>query len=163
MAYATDAHLFIKDINQSHFNVGTRLTLSDFTPDQVGELNDRYGSPLADAGNVRRFYTLLYGHPYLTRRGLSELSNGRLDMAALESHADRSDGVFGDHLRRLLAALTHNAELIEIVREMLRGHSRRSEETFYRLQSAGLLTGDTMEESRWHCPIYASYLKRQLA
>ena len=118
---------------------------------------------LADAGNVRRFYTLLHGHPYLTRRGLSELATGSLDIAALESRDDRPDGVFGDHLRRLLAALTHNAELTEIVREMLRGGPCRSEEAFYRLQSAGLLTGDTVEESRWRCPIYASYLKRQLA
>jgi AAA domain-containing protein len=31
MAYATEAHLFIADLNQSPFNVGTGLTLGDFT------------------------------------------------------------------------------------------------------------------------------------
>jgi hypothetical protein len=31
IAYATEAHLFISDMNQSPFNVGTRLTLADFT------------------------------------------------------------------------------------------------------------------------------------
>ena len=31
IAYATEAHLFITDLNQSPFNVGTRLTLEDFT------------------------------------------------------------------------------------------------------------------------------------
>src|SRR5262249_45006080 len=41
MAYATEAHLFITDRSQSPFNVGTRLTLEDFTPDQVAELNQR--------------------------------------------------------------------------------------------------------------------------
>jgi hypothetical protein len=35
IAYATEAHLFITDINQSPFNVGTRLMLEDFTPAQV--------------------------------------------------------------------------------------------------------------------------------
>jgi hypothetical protein len=29
IAYATEAHLFISDLNQSPFNVGTRLTLED--------------------------------------------------------------------------------------------------------------------------------------
>src|SRR5205814_806452 len=35
IAYATEAHLFITDINQSPFNVGTRVALSDFTVEQV--------------------------------------------------------------------------------------------------------------------------------
>ena len=49
IVYATEAHLFITDQNQSPFNVGTRLELKDFSIEQVGELNTRYGSPLAGA------------------------------------------------------------------------------------------------------------------
>ena len=41
IVYATEAHLFITDLNQSPFNVGTRLTLEDFTFEQVAELNGR--------------------------------------------------------------------------------------------------------------------------
>src|SRR6185369_11889429 len=37
IAYATEAHLFISDLNQSPFNVGTRLTLEDFTGEQLAE------------------------------------------------------------------------------------------------------------------------------
>src|SRR6185369_13488180 len=39
IAYATEAHLFITDMNQSPFNVGTRLLLEDFSPAQVADLN----------------------------------------------------------------------------------------------------------------------------
>ena len=46
IAYATEAHLFITDVNQSPFNVGTRLTLEEFTFEQVEDLNQRHGSPL---------------------------------------------------------------------------------------------------------------------
>jgi DNA-binding SARP family transcriptional activator len=46
MAYATEARLFITDLNQSPFNVGTRVTLDDLTWEQVADLNRRYGSPL---------------------------------------------------------------------------------------------------------------------
>jgi hypothetical protein len=35
IAYSTEAHLFITDVNQSPFNVGTRLALEDFTLAQI--------------------------------------------------------------------------------------------------------------------------------
>ena len=44
LAYATEAHLFITDIHQSPFNVGTRLVLEDFTLAQMAELNRRAGT-----------------------------------------------------------------------------------------------------------------------
>jgi hypothetical protein len=162
MSYSTEAHLFIRDVNQSPFNVGTRVTLNDFTMEQVAELNRRYGSPLEALDALRRFYALLHGHPYLTRRALSEMHGNGLNIDALEAQADRSDGLFGDHLRRLLAALTNNAELTGIVRALLQGRPCNSEAAFYRLRSAGVLTGDAMEHSQWRCPIYAAYLKRHL-
>ena len=59
IGYATEAHLFISDLNQSPFNVGTRLTLNDFTPEQVAELNRRYDSPLKDQTEAAAFYNLL--------------------------------------------------------------------------------------------------------
>ncbi|RYZ62464.1 MAG: toll/interleukin-1 receptor domain-containing protein, partial [Proteobacteria bacterium] len=52
MGYATEAHLFIQDLNQSPFNVGRQLALDDFTHEQVEELNRRYGSPLKSASEV---------------------------------------------------------------------------------------------------------------
>src|SRR5207244_2395389 len=59
IAYATEAHLFITDLNQSPFNVGTRLTLEDFVLGEVAELNRRYDSPLADDAAIRRFFGLV--------------------------------------------------------------------------------------------------------
>src|SRR5207245_5802987 len=56
IAYATEAHLFIRDVNQSPFNVGTRLTLEDFTFEQVADLNRRHGAPLRDAAEGARYY-----------------------------------------------------------------------------------------------------------
>ena len=111
---------------------------------------------------IQRLYALLNGHPYLTRRVLSEMRAHSMNIDELEKQAERSEGVFGDHLRRLLASLTHNAELTDIVRAMLNGQSCASEEAFYRLRSAGILTGATPEDSDWRCPLYAAYFKRHL-
>src|SRR5205085_875506 len=76
MAYATEAHLFITDANQSPFNVGTRLALDDFTREQVVELDRRYGSPLGTAADVARLYEPVGGHPHLVRQALHAMAQG---------------------------------------------------------------------------------------
>src|SRR5207302_734254 len=102
IAYATEAHMFITDMNQSPFNVGTRLVLTDFTPEQLAELNKRYGSPLRDQSELNQFYNLVGGQPYLTRRGLHELAAHHVKFYDFANQASRDEGPFGDHLRRLL-------------------------------------------------------------
>src|SRR4030095_4922623 len=108
-------------MNQSPFNVGTRLALEDFTLEQVAELNRRYGSPLRDGAGAARFFRLVGGHPYLVRRGLHELAAHGAGLAAFEATADRDEGPFGDHLRRILVLLAQDAALCEIVRGVLQG------------------------------------------
>jgi len=163
IAYATEAHLFISDLNQSPFNVGTRLRLEDFTPEQLSELNDRYDRPLTDDEQLARFRHLVGGHPYLAQRGLYEMCKRQVSLAALEQNADQDDGPFGDHLNRILISLERD----ELLRQELRGFvlsgSTLSNNAFYRLRSAGVLSGDSADEPRPRCDLYARYLKRHLA
>jgi hypothetical protein len=161
IAYATEAHLFISDLNQSPFNVGTRLTLEDFTLEQVAELNRRYGSPLQTV-EIARFVDLVGGQPYLVRQGLDELASGRLDLAALEEQATHDEGLFGDHLRRILLSLTREPEMAEAVRQLLDGPATLSVETFYRLRSAGIVIGESADEAHIRCRLYRIYLERHL-
>src|SRR5207253_2671198 len=116
IAYALEAHLFITDVNQSPFNVGTRVPLEDFTPEQVADLNRRHGSPLRDNAEVARFRRLVSGHPYLVRRGLYEMATHHIDIAAFEAQAARDEWIYGDHLRRILVLLARDPELCDIVR-----------------------------------------------
>jgi hypothetical protein len=162
IAYATEAQLFITDMNQSPFNVGTRLTLEDFTLSQVADLNQRYGSPLKDDGEVERYYRLVSGHPYLARCGLHEMVVRRRDLTALEAIADREDGPFGDHLRRIVASLEQDPALCDVARGILRGQPGPTEESFYRLRSAGLFAGASARDVRPRCQLYATYLEKRL-
>ena len=163
IAYATEAHLFISDMNQSPFNVGTRLTLEDFTLEQLAELNGRYGNPLVDNKELIRFQQLVGGHPYLSQRGLYEICKRKTTFAELEKHADQDDGAFGDHLNRLLLSLQQDQNLLEELRGFLLSSSTLSNSAFYRLRSAGVLSGDTADDSRPRCDLYARYLKKHLA
>ncbi len=162
IAYATEAHLFITDLNQSPFNVGTRLALEDFSYEQVAELNERYGAPLRDRAEIARYYRLLSGHPYLVRRGLHELAVRGWTLAQLEAEADHDEGPFGDHLRRLLLSLTGDPMLREVVQNVLKGKSTANTDSFYRLRSAGLMAGDSVHDLRPRCQLYATYLEKHL-
>ncbi len=161
IAYATEAHLFISDMNQSPFNVGTRLALEDFTLAQVGELNQRYGAPLK-ADEVAQYYELVSGHPYLVRCGLQEMVTHQRSLSALTAIADHEDGPFGDHLRRIAASLEQDKDLREIVRGILKNQPCPTPESFYRLRSAGLIVGDSAREARPRCQLYATYLEKRL-
>lgn len=163
IAYATEAHLFITDMNQSPFNVGTRLTLEDFTFEQVAELNRRYRAPLASPEALLRFYRLVNGQPYLVRRGLDHLTADGLSLEEFEKVAARDEGPYGDHLRRILASVSAAPELQETTRGVLQGGPCPTPEAFYRLRSTGILAGDSAQECRFRCEIYSSYLGRHLA
>jgi len=162
IAYATEAHLFITDLNQSPFNVGTRLALEDFTPTQVAELNRRYHAPIKSPEDLNRFYRLVGGQPYLVRRGLHELATRRLSFEAFEDHAARDESFYGDHLRRILVILVRDEELTRAMRSVLNSQPCPSSESFDRLRSAGLLIGHTPEEARPRCRLYAIYLRRHM-
>src|SRR5262249_24911876 len=126
IAYATEAYLFITDLNQSPFNVGTRLRLGDFTVEQVMELNQRYGSPLRSLDEAKRLWTLIGGHPYLTQRSLYEMVASGLKLEVIEEQATDNEGIFGDHLQRMLFALDKDSLLREELKAFLRGGSALS-------------------------------------
>ena len=162
IAYATEAHLFITDMNQSPFNVGTRLTLADFTREQVSELNNRYGAPLRDARELEQFYELLDGQPYLTRRGLHELASRNLSFSEFEAQAARDEGPFGDHLRRILVSLAQDQALCDAMKGVLAGRPPSNPELFYRLRSSGVVTGESVRLMHPRCRLYEIYLMRHL-
>ncbi|HEY7911113.1 MAG TPA: serine/threonine-protein kinase [Blastocatellia bacterium] len=162
IAYATEAHLFITDLNQSPFNVGTRLLLEDFTFEQVEELNERYCSPIKGKAELARYFRLLSGHPYLVRQGFYEMVTNGIDLPAIEARADHDEGPFGDHLRRMLFSLSQDRELCGVVRGLLEGKPCPTPESFYRLRSAGLVLGETARDARLRCQLYATYLERHL-
>jgi serine/threonine protein kinase len=162
IAYATEAHLFITDINQSPFNVGTRLTLEDFTIEQVSELNIRYGSPLKNDSELSQFFQLVNGQPYLVRRGLHEMVSQSMNLKALEKLSCKDEGCFGDHLRRILISLNQDPKLSQTIKAILAQTAYPTKEDFYRLRSVGLISGDSPQDSKLRCKLYEIYLREQL-
>ena len=164
IVYATEPHLFITDLNQSPFNVGTRLELQDFSPDQVAEFNRCYmPPPLKSEAELETFHGLLNGHPYLVHRGLHEIAkNDEMNLERFISQAHKDEGVYGDHLRRLLVLLAQDSLLYDVVREVLQEKPCANPDSFYRLRSAGILAGDSWMDAKPRCELYKKFLSHHL-
>ncbi len=162
ISYATEAHLFIQDLNQSPFNVGRKLELEDFNLQQVVDLNTRYGSPLHSYQQVERLHVLIAGQPFLTRRGLDALATGKYDFDSFFAEADRDDGPFNDHLKRILVSVSCLPPVLEYVTALLRGQPTVDRDSYYRLLSAGILKQTREGEAIFRCELYERYLRHHL-
>lgn len=162
ISYATEGHLFITDLNLSPFNVGLKLDLEDFTLQQVADLNARYGSPLRTHDDLTRFYQLVGGQPYLVRRSLHELVLNPSYWSRFGEMAGSADGIFSDHLRRIVLLLSKNRPLLEALKGILDRGVMPSAENLHRLRSGGVLAGGAADEYRLRNQIYEGYLARHL-
>ncbi len=162
LVYSTEAHLFITNLNQSPFNVGTRITVQDFTLEQVAELNERYGSPVTSDDDLRELFAWIGGHPFLTRLCLYEMTAFSRTLSELWLAAHRDDTGFGEHLDRIRVGITGDAALTTSIRQVLRGELPISPETYLRLRAGGILSGGSCRDAHFRCTLYREYLGRVL-
>lgn len=162
LAYSTEAHLFIRDIHMSPFNIGETIKLHDLTLPQVAELNRRYGGPMAHSGDIEQLYTLTEGHPYLVRRCLHAIRQDGMGIGELERQAEHDDGIFADHLARIRFALSIDEELKTVVHRAIREGTTPSEADFIRLCASGLMRGERPAAMRPRCRLYELFLNRHL-
>jgi len=162
IAYATEAHLFIDDLNQSPFNVGTRMILEDFTRAEIAELSARHGCPVRGGAEMERLHALLGGQPYLVRCALNEMASHQRGFDWIERLAAEEESVFGEHLRRLLYSVSRDPAVTECLRKFLAARAAPAKDLFYRLRSAGVIVGSEPAQARFRCALYEAYLRRHL-
>ena len=161
IAAATEAHLYIRDLSQSPFNVGARIPLEDFDANQSADIESRYELPNWTETDRRRLRELLGGHPYLLARGLQEIRDRELDVDTFTDLAVRTDGPYRDHLEGILRLLSADDGLCADLHAVLDRRSC-SEAGFFRLRSAGVLAGDSVDEAHPRCGLYTRYFTRRL-
>ena len=160
LVFATDAHLYLRDLNHSPFNVGIRVDVADFTSDQISDLATRYKSTLTSADDRRRFEALVGGHPYLAHRGIQELALDRLTLDQLEQRAATEESPFIDALHEMTDPIREDSDLLQAVKSALDGKAC-TDVAFSRLRAAGVLRGDPSRPAL-RCGIFDGYLRRHL-
>ncbi|HAX86602.1 MAG TPA: molecular chaperone Tir, partial [Cyanobacteria bacterium UBA11370] len=98
------------DVNQSPFNVGLPIELSEFSFEQVWDLAQRHGLNWRTP-QVEQLMTIVGGHPYLVRVAFYHIARGELTLEQLVEIAPTEAGIYGDHLRRHLWNLQQYPEL----------------------------------------------------
>lgn len=162
IAYATEAHLFIQDLNQSPFNVGRLIPLSGFSLRETQELNERYGSPLRSIDQIQVLHDLLDGQPFLTRRAFDELVRSGGNLSGLVETAASDEGPFSDHLKRVLVSVSQLSGVYDTIRAALNNAVLRDSADVQRLVSAGILIQSSGEHYAIRCKLYRRYLSRHL-
>ena len=151
-----------KDINQSPFNVGVPVELSELSAEQVRCLVELHGLNLSES-ELNQLRELVGGHPYLIRKALYELANGMAFVTLVQEAATES-GIYIDHLRGILKAVDDHPELGGALRQLVSSAEPvklRSEEAF-KLESLGVAVPEGNGE-RPRCHLYATYLADRLA
>jgi hypothetical protein len=160
LVISTEPYLLIADVNQSPFNVGLHLGLSDFTVEQVRDLNLRHGSPVG-ANDLAMLMNLLQGHPYLTRRALYALTAEGMSWAQFVREAPTDQGSFSDHLRRQYWNVRDKPELQQALKEILNTRRCSDEMSRFRLLKAGLIKG-VNDNYVCRCGLYELYFRDKL-
>lgn len=138
LSSSMDSSLLIENDDQSPFNVADHISLRDFTPAQVEELNRRHGSPL-DQSQVQELMTLVNGHPFLTRLALYQVATGRISAAELFAQATQAVGPFGDQLHYCLGVVLREPDLRQALINVCRNQPVRPGPVYYRLERLGLI------------------------
>lgn len=158
---STEPYQLIENLNQSPFNVGQVIQLTDFTGEQVAELNRRHGTPLDDA-QVGELMALLAGHPYLVRKALYLVASQQLSVTDLFAKATDDQGPFGDHLRYHLFRLNRKPEQKAGFLQVIQAHQCADDDVYFRLRGAGLITAREAAIVQPRCQLYARYFQERL-
>ncbi len=117
IAHSTEVYIPL-DINQSPFNAGIPIELSEFDPHQVQELAHRHHLDWQEQ-QCYQLMQMVGGHPYLVRLAMYALSRGNATLVQLLQEASTEAGIFSHHLRRYLETLQQTPELAQMFKQVV--------------------------------------------
>ncbi|MDY7012830.1 MAG: AAA-like domain-containing protein [Cyanobacteriota bacterium] len=128
------------DLNQSPFNVGLPIELTEFTSEQVKVLALRYQVALGDA-QLNRLTGLVGGHPYLVRLALYHLAIEQTSLEQLLQEAPTAAGIYEEHLRHHWVKLNECPPLLAAMQNVALATDPVAIEAMqaYQLYSMGLI------------------------
>ncbi len=175
--HSTEIYIALS-LNQSPFNVGLPIKLSEFTAEQVQDLASRHGLNWSDSYPIEQLIKMVGGHPYLVHLALYHLAIlqqnrlssadepgdelGRAELEELLKAAPTQSGIYSDYLRNQSIAIQQQPELAAAFQQVLDAKNSIHLEPLmaYQLDSMGLvkLDGNNCSLS---CELYRLYFQEQ--
>jgi hypothetical protein len=106
------------DINQSPFNAGIEIKLTDLNQNQVLSLAQQYGLNW-DTGKVKQLMDVVGGHPYLVKKALEQVKRQDMTLEQLLQSAPTISGIYRDHLGRHWRNLQHDSQLAQVFKKVV--------------------------------------------
>jgi len=176
--HSTEIYIALS-VNQSPFNVGLPIKLSELTAEQVQDLARRHGLNWSDSYPIEQLMNMVGGHPYLVHLALYHLALllqnplsvdrdepgeelGRRELEELLIAAPTHSGIYSDYLRNQSIAIQQQPELASAFQQVVDAKNSVHLEPFiaYQLDSMGLvkLEGNNCSLS---CELYRLYFQEQ--
>ena len=176
--HSTEIYIALS-LNQSPFNVGLPIKLSELTAEQVQDLARRHGLNWSDSYPIEQLMNMVGGHPYLVHLALYHLAIllqnplsvdrdesgeelGRRELEELLIAAPTHSGIYSDYLRNQSIAIQQQPELASAFQQVVDAKNSVHLEPFmaYQLDSMGLvkLEGNNCSLS---CELYRLYFQEQ--
>ncbi|AKG21358.1 AAA-like domain-containing protein [Calothrix sp. 336/3] len=162
IVYSTEIYIPL-DINQSPFNIGLPLKLSDFNHEQVIELAKKYGIDWRVNNEAKQLMQLVGGHPALINLALYYIRCQQLTLEEICTTASTHTGIYRQHLQSLLNKLQKNSQLLEIFHRILRQEHNIPLDPLnaYKLENMGLIR---LRQQNWviSCKLYRDFFDKYL-
>ncbi|MCC5636567.1 AAA-like domain-containing protein [Nostoc sp. CHAB 5844] len=157
IVHATDVYIRL-NINQSPFNVGLPIELTEFTQEQVQIFAGQHGLKYSPQQS-KLLMQMVGGHPYLLQQAFAHLKTHLgISLEQLLAAAPTDSGIYGNHLREHWATLQQHPNLIAALKTILQATMPVQLEPLaaYQLYSMGLvkLTGN---HAQLRCQLYRLY------
>ena len=161
VVHSTEPYILM-NINQSPFNVGLPVKLSEFSSRQILDLAKRHGLNW-DSNQVNQLKELVGGHPYLVRVALYRIARHDTTLDAFLNAAPTESSIYSDHLRRHLWYLEKNSGLATAMNKVVSNTKalRLNSIECFKLLSMGLIKVQGNDVTP-RCNLYRYYFSDRL-
>lgn len=154
------------DIDKSPFNVGKQIELSEFGPEQVQNLAQKYELNW-DTTEIEQLMEMVGGHPYLVREAIINVTRWGMTLEELLKTASTEAGIYSDllqeHWWNLQRYLQKYPKLDAALKDVVTNESPVELESnlALKLDELGLVKrqGNRVEP---HCKLYRLYFQQRL-
>src|SRR5919202_1730678 len=139
IVHGTEVYIPLSN-DQSPFNVGLPIELSEFKSNQVDDLQRRHGLDLS-AIEIEELMAMVGGHPHLVRRAFYKIARQEITLEEILEEAATDTGIYADHLRLHLWNLKQHPELAKALKQVVEADEPVELESAlkFKLNSMGLV------------------------
>lgn len=161
LAHSQEVYISL-NVNQSPFNVGQTVKLSEFNKAQIQDLVQRHGLCWSDA-EVDQLVDMVDGHPFLVRKALYLIASGKLTLEEFLALAPTQQGPYGNHLTHHLSNLNNDPKLKAALKRVVTSDRpvRLEQDQQFKLCSMGLVELEKNEVLPL-CNLYRIYFRDRL-